>query len=226
MISTANPSRVEACRRYGAELVMTDDIHQAFDLAEDIQRKEGRFFVHPFEGPGVATGTGTVGLEISEQLDQFDAVVVPVGGGGLIGGISNAIKQLRPDCEVIGVEPDGADSMHRSFAAGKPQSIDQVGTIADSLGAPFALPYSFELCKANVDRLVLVSDRELRSTMGLLFERMKFAVEPACAASTAAFLGPLRESMQGKTVVLVFCGSNIDWKTFAEQVVFGSDDAD
>ena len=226
MISTANPSRVEACRRYGAELVMTDDIHQAFDLAEDIQRKEGRFFVHPFEGPGVATGTGTVGLEISEQLDQFDAVVVPVGGGGLIGGISNAIKQLRPDCEVIGVEPDGADSMHRSFAAGKPQSIDQVGTIADSLGAPFALPYSYELCKANVDRLVLVSDRELRSTMGLLFERMKFAVEPACAASTAAFLGPLRESMQGKTVVLVFCGSNIDWKTFAEQVVFGSDDAD
>jgi len=226
MISTANPARVEACRRYGAELVFTDDIHQAFELAENIKREEGRYFVHPFEGPDIAAGTGTVGLEICEQCDDFDAVVIPVGGGGLIGGISNAVKQLRPDCEVIGVEPEGANSMQRSFAAGEPKSIEQVETIADSLGAPFALPYSFELCKANVDRLVLVSDRQLRETMGILFERMKFAVEPACAATTAALLGPLSESLQAKSVVLVFCGSNIDWKTFADQAIFGDDRAD
>ena len=220
MINTANPARIEACRRYGAELVLVDDIHKAFDEAESIQKDEGRYFVHPFEGQEIATGTGTVGLEICEQCDDFDAVVVPVGGGGLIGGVSNAIKQLRPGSEVIGVEPVGADSMHRSFAAGEPRSIEKVATIADSLGAPFAMPYSYALCKQNVDRLTLVDDPQLRSAMGLLFEKMKLAVEPACAASTAALFGPLRESLRGKTVLLVFCGSNIDWSTFAAQADF------
>jgi threonine dehydratase len=220
MLGTASPARMEACRAFGAELVLTDDIHQAFDMAENIQKKEGRVFVHPFEGPGVATGTGTIGLEICEQCEQFDAVVVPIGGGGLIGGISNAVKQLRPDSEIVGVEPTGADTMHRSFAAGRPESIERVSTIADSLGAPFALPYSFELCKSNVDKLVRVEDEELRKSMGLMFEKMKFAVEPACAAATAALFGPLRETMSGKTVVLIFCGSNIDWETYADQAIF------
>jgi threonine dehydratase len=220
MISTANPARVEACRAFGAELVLTDDIHKAFELADDIQKNEGRFFVHPFEGPVIAAGTGTVGLEICQQCDDFDAVLVPIGGGGLIGGVANAVKQLKPDCRIIGVEPEGADSMHRSFDAGEPRAIDRVRTIADSLGAPFALPYSYALCKSNVDELVLVDDMQLRASMGLLFEKMKFAVEPACAAATAALFGPLREELRGKTVVLLFCGSNIDWPTYAEQVIF------
>jgi threonine dehydratase len=104
--------------------------------------------------------------------------------------------------------------------AGEPQSIDKVRTIADSLGAPFAMPYSFELCRQNVDQLTLVNDLALRTTMGLLFRLMKLAVEPACVASTAALLGPLRSQLAGRTVVLVFCGSNIDWKTFSQQAVF------
>jgi threonine dehydratase len=220
MISTANPARVEACRGYGAELVFTDDIHGAFAIAERIQQEEGRYLVHPFEGPEIAAGTGTVGLEICEQAGDFDALVVPIGGGGLLGGIANAVRQLNPACEIIGVEPEGADSMHRSFDAGKPQPIDRVTTIADSLGAPFALPYSYALCRANVDRLALVDDRQLRTAMGLLFRDMKIAVEPACAATTAALLGPLRDSLQGKTVVLLFCGSNIDWETFSRQAIF------
>lgn len=220
MLGSANPYRVAVCRGYGAEVIIVDDVHEAFEVAERIEREEGRFFVHPFEGPGVATGTGTVGLEICEQVDDFDALIVPIGGGGLMGGISNAVKQLRPDVEIIGVEPTGANSMHLSFAAGEPQGIDKVRTIADSLGAPFALPYSFELCRENVDRLVEVDDHALRRTMGFLFQRLKFAVEPACAASTAALLGPLRKDLAGKRVVLVFCGSNIDWATFSEQVLF------
>lgn len=220
MISTANPARVEACRRYGAELVFTDDIHGAFAIADRIQQEEGRFLVHPFEGPEIAAGTGTVGLEICEQADNFDALVVPIGGGGLLGGIANAVRQLNPNCEIIGVEPEGADTMHRSFEAGEPQPIDQVTTIADSLGAPFALPYSYALCRANVDRLVKIDDRQLRSAMGMLYRDMKIAVEPACAATTAALLGPLRDSLQGKKVVLLFCGSNIDWETFARQAIF------
>jgi len=217
MTGSANPSRVAACQSYGAEIVIADDVHQAFDLAQEIQDQEGRFFVHPFEGVSVALGTGTVGLEICEQVDAFDAIVIPVGGGGLIGGISNAVKQLRPDVEVIGVEPEGADSMHRSFASGEPESIDKVTTIADSLGAPFAMPYSFELARRNVDRLVMVDDTAIRKAMGFLFQSMKIAVEPACATSTAALLGPLRESLRGKRVVLVMCGSNIDWATFSQQ---------
>jgi threonine dehydratase len=225
MIGTANPSRIAACRDMGAEIVMVDDVHEAFAAAEEIQSEEGRQFVHPFEGPDVALGTGTLGLEIHEQCEAFDAVVVTIGGGGLIGGVANALKQLRPDCEVIGVEPTGADSMHRSFAAGSPQQIESVNTIADSLGAPFALPYSFELCRRNVDRLCRVDDDEIRRAMGMLFKRMKVAVEPACAASSAALLGPLREHLRGKQTVLVFCGSNIDWQTFSAQAIMEDDAA-
>lgn len=107
MIRTVSPVRIESCGHYGAEVVLADDVHEAFDLAKGIEADEGRFFVHPFEGPSVALGTGTVGLEICEQVDDFDALVVPVGGGGLIAGIANAVKQLRPDSSVIGVEPEG-----------------------------------------------------------------------------------------------------------------------
>ena len=110
--------------------------------------------------------------------------------------------------------------MHRSFASGKPESIDEVRTIADSLGAPFAAPYSFSLCQQHVDRLTLVDDSQLRHTMGFLFREMHIAIEPACAASAAALLGPLHKDLQGKRVVLVMCGSNIDWQTFEEQAIF------
>ena len=219
MIASANPGRIAACRDYGGEVIMAENAHLAFELAEKIQQDEGRAFVHPFDGPDIATGTGTVGLEISEQVDDFDAVVVAIGGGGLIGGISNALKQLKPDCQVFGVEAEGADSMHRSFAAGRAKSIDKVRTIADSLGAPFATPYSYGLCKKNVDQLAMVSDRELQKAMGFLYKHMKIAVEPACAATTAALLGPLREQLQGRKVVLVFCGSNIDWPTWQAQAI-------
>jgi len=220
MVSSANPFRVESCRSFGGEVVLADNVHDAFDVAERIQQEEGRYFVHPFEGRSIALGTGTVGLEICDQIEDFDTLVVPVGGGGLIGGVSNAVKQLRPDCQIIGVEPDGADSMHRSRAAGEPRSIERVTTIADSLGAPFAMPHSFALTERNVDRLAKVSDDELRRTMGFLFRAMKLAVEPACAASTAALLGPLRDELRGKRVVLLMCGSNIDWHTFEQQAIF------
>jgi threonine dehydratase len=217
MIPSANPSRVAACKAYGGEVVIADDVHSAFELAQQICDDEGRYFVHPFEGPSIALGTGTVGLEICEQVEDFDTLIVPVGGGGLIGGISNAVKQMRPDVEIIGVEPEGADSMHQSFANGEAVRIDRVETIADSLGAPFAMPYSFELTRKNVDRLAMVTDAQLRKAMGFLFHSMKIAVEPACTATTAALMGPLKDSLEGKRVVLVMCGSNIDWATFSEQ---------
>ena len=221
MIKSASPVRIEACRHYGAEVMLADDVHAAFDLAEEIREKEGRYFVHPFEGPNVALGTATVGLEICEQVGEFDVIVVPIGGGGLCAGISSAVRQIYPACTVIGVEPEGADSMHRSFASGQPEAIEKVTTIADSLGAPFAAPYSFELCRQNVDELVMVNDDEIKESMGMLFRDLKIAVEPACAASTAALCGPLNGRFAGKKVVLLLCGSNIDWKTFESQAHLG-----
>lgn len=217
MTASANPGRVDACRRWGANIEFAGDVHEAFAMAEEICAREGRYFVHPFDGVAVATGTGTVGLEICEQVADIDAVVVAIGGGGLIGGIANAVRQIDSRIEVIGVEPVGADSMHRSLLAGEPIGIDKVRSIADSLGAPFALPYSFALCRDHVSRVVLVEDQALRDAMGFLFRAARIAVEPACAAATAALLGPLRDSLAGKRVVLVFCGSNIDWASFARE---------
>jgi threonine dehydratase len=157
------------------------------------------------------------GLEICEQVGDFDVIIIPIGGGGLCAGISSAVKQIMSSCTVIGVEPEGANSMHRSFASGKPEAIEKVTTIADSLGAPFAASYSFELCRQNVDELVLVSDDEIKAAMGMLFREQKIAVEPACAASTAALFGPLKDRFTGKKVILILCGSNIDWNTYESQ---------
>lgn len=215
MTRTASPVRIDACRELGAELVLADDVHRAFELVEDIREREGRYFVHPFEGPFVALGTGTIGLEICEQVGDFDVVIIPIGGGGLCAGISSAVKQIMSSCTVIGVEPEGANSMQRSFASGKPERIETVSTIADSLGAPFAAPYSFELCRRFVDDIVIISDEEMRAAMGMLFREQKIAVEPACAASTAALAGPLKGRFDGQKVVLILCGSNIDWHSYA-----------
>lgn len=215
MPKSANPFRVGRCRELGAEVDLVDDVHAAFERVHEVERTEGRTFVHPFEGERTALGTATVGLELMEQAPGLDAVVVPIGGGGLCAGIASAVKLVRPETLVFGVEPEGADTMRRSFAAGSPQSIDAVRTIADSLGAPHAAPYSFELCRRNVDGLVTVDDDALRRAMKLLFVSAKLAVEPAGAAATAALCGPLRERLAGQRVGIVVCGANIDPATFA-----------
>ena len=217
MLSTANPARAAACRAYGVEIVPADDVHTAFDVAHQIERDEGRTLIHPFEGRNTVLGTAGVGLELADAVSGLDAVIVPIGGGGLCAGVATAIKLAQPDCRVFGVEPEGADSMHRSFAAGEPQAIDRVRTIADSLGAPHAAPYTYALCRRYVDELVKISDDQIRAGMRLLFAGAKLAVEPAGAAATAALCGPLRERLAGQRVGLIVCGANIDVATFAAQ---------
>ena len=221
MPRNANRLRVQRCEELGVEVVLVDDVHLAFEEADRLVRDEGRTFIHPFEGKEVALGTGTVALEFLEDAPGLDAVVVPIGGGGLCAGIATAVKAMRPGCEVFGVEPEGADSMHRSFAAGSPQSIPEVRTIADSLGAPYCAPYSFALCRRFVDALCKVDDSALFRAMTLLYDDVKLAVEPAGAATTAALLGPLRERLRGKRVGLIVCGANLDEKTFADYVAVG-----
>lgn len=215
MPKTANPARVALCRAYGAEVVLADDVYAAFAEVERIQHDEGRGFIHPFEGETTVLGTATVGWELCNQVGNLDAVIVPIGGGGLIAGIACAVKQMQPQCKVFGVEPEGADSMSRSFAAGSPQKLERVDTIADSLAAPYALPYSFNVTRRFVDEIVTLPDAAMQRAMGLLFADMKLAVEPAGAAATAALCEPLRERLQGRRVGVIVCGSNIDLATFA-----------
>lgn len=210
----ANPFRQRRCRELGAHVTLVEDIHQAFAAARAAADTDGLAYIHPFEGKPIALGTATVGLELMEQVDALDAVIVPVGGGGLLAGIAAAVKQLNPNCAVYGVEPLGADTMYRSFEAGSPQQIAKVETIADSLGSPTALPYSCGLCRKFADEIVLVTDDQLRWGMKLLFEEMKLVAEPAAAAATVAALGPLRDRLRGKRVGVIVCGSNIDLDTF------------
>lgn len=223
MPKTASPLRIAACRALGADVVLADDIAAAFATVQQIERDEGRTFLHPFESEAMVLGAATLGLEFLRQTGQLDALFVPIGGGGLAAGVAVAVKRLQPRCRVIGVEPRGADTMHRSFAAGSPQRIERVATIADSLGAPMAMPTSFALCRRFVDELVMVDDDELCRAMWLLFADAKLAVEPAGAATTAAML-QLGERLRGQRIGLIVCGANIDAATFADCLRRGAQD--
>ena len=221
MMKAADPVRVAGCRALGAEVVQCDDVHAAFDEADRIVEEEGRRFVHPFESPLTVLGTATCGRECALQMPDLDIMVVPVGGGGLIAGMARAFKLLQPDCKVIGVEPTGADSLTRSFAAGSPQALEKVDTIADSLGAPRALPYSFAVARTHVDALVRIEDAAMLRTMALVYDALKIALEPAGAAATAAVMGPLRDACAGKRVGVIFCGSTIGEARFADLIAKG-----
>jgi threonine dehydratase len=218
MIKTASPARVALCRQFGAEVVMTDDGAQAFERVRHIEAEEGRFFVHPFNGYRTVLGTATLGYEWATQSPDLDAVVLPVGGGGLAAGVSTALRLTNPRIHVYGVEPEGADAMSKSFAANHTVKMGPMHSIADSLMAPHTEQYSYELCRRHIDKLVTVSDDQLRVAMLHLFEQLKLAVEPACAAATAAVLGPLRDTLQGKRVGILLCGTNTDPETFTRHL--------
>jgi threonine dehydratase len=214
----ANPFRVAECQRYGAEIVLEPDFQVAFRRVDEIREREGRTLVHPFEGLRTARGTGTLGLEFIEQVPDLEAVIIPVGGGGLAAGVSTALRLSKPDIEIYGVEPFGADSMYRSFEKGSPQAIEKIDTIADSLGAPYALPISYALCRASIDEIVRIRDEEMVAAMRFLLGHVRLAVEPAGASATAALLGPLRERLAGRRVGLIVCGSNIDAATYSRLI--------
>jgi len=214
MPKTANQFRVDKCKSHGATVELVDDVHIAFERVKEIEQEENRVFIHPFEGEKIALGTATVGLELYQDAPNLDAVIVPIGGGGLCAGISTAIKQMNPDCKIYGVEPAGADSMSKSLEAGRPVEIDKVDTIADSLGSPHAAPYSFGLCQRFVDEVVTVTDLKLAQMMRIMFEEMKLAVEPAGASAMAGAVGPLAEKVVGKNVGIIVCGTNIDTQSF------------
>ena len=214
MPQNANPLRIRMARDLGAEIDFADSPHNAFTRVQQIEQEEGRTFIHPFEGPLTLQGTGTAGLEFSKQVPKLDAMVLPIGGGGLCGGFAAALKQIWPEIKIYGVEPEGANSMYRSFQQGKPATLDSIDTIADSLAPPKAEPYTFSVCRQFVDEIVLVSDDQLKEAMRHLFFGMKLAVEPAGAASTAGLMGPLKDKIQNQRVGIIACGTNIDIDDF------------
>jgi threonine dehydratase len=219
LFRTASAERVAQCRRFGAEIVVAGNSSEAFDIVRRIEAEEGRYFVHPFNGYRTVLGTATLGYEWATQAPDLDAVILPIGGGGLAAGVSTALRLANPRVRVYGVEPEGADAMSRSFAANHTVRLSHMHSIADSLMAPHTEQYSYELCRRHIDRIVTVSDDDLRAAMRVLFDQLKLAVEPACATATAGLLGPLRDTLQGRRVGVLLCGTNTDPASLAGQLL-------
>ncbi len=221
MVKTANPFRVALAESEGATVIRADDAVAAFAEVERIKAADGYAAVHPFEGHAVACGTGTLGVEFLEQVPDLDAVIVSIGGGGLAGGLSHAIKLINPKCLVLGVEPVEADAMSRSLRAGAPVKLDRVDTVADSLAPPMALPYAFGLCRANLHDIVTIDDDAICAGLALMQLEAKLAVEPAAGAVAAALFGPYRKRLAGRRIGLIVCGANIDGETYGRHLVRG-----
>jgi len=213
MPKTANPYRIQRCREEGAEIVFGNDIGELMGKVETLQQERGLALVHPFEGWHTVEGTATVGLELMQDIPNLDAVLVPVGGGGLIAGVASAVKACNPNCRVIGIEPSGARGMAASLMKGEPLASVPVNTIADSLGAPLHLPITFGLVQEHVDTMVDVDEQALRDAMRWIFTSLKLAVEPACAATIAALMGPL-QNIDAERIGIIVCGTNIDEMTY------------
>ena len=218
IISPANPARIAQARAWGAKVELIDNAEAAFQRVLNIEKEDGKTLVHPFEGRSITIGTGALGMEWLEQAPDLDALVIPVGGGGLIAGIGSAVKRIRPEIAVYGAEPFGADSMFQSLTRNEPVQANRVDSIADSLRAPNAREYSFGLARRHMDDLGRVGDDDIRKAMRLILQELKMMVEPACATATAAALGPLRERLEGKHVGVLLCGSNIDLATFSRLI--------
>lgn len=205
----ANAFKVDAIRRYGATVVAAGRSYSgAFEEAVRAQKESGATLVHAYDDPMVVAGQGTVGLELLADLPEVDTVLVPIGGGGLISGIAMYVKERRPGVRVVGVEPVGANAMHRSLQAGKIVTLERVDTIADGLAASAPGRLTFELCRRYVDEVVLVQDDEMLRAIRLAFEWEHLLAEPAGAAALAALLYHHRPAPKEKIAVIV-SGANV-----------------
>ena len=206
----ASEAKIAATRGYGAEVdLAAAGPAQAFDRLHEVMAETGRTLVHPFDGPRTMAGQGTVGLEIVEDVPDVAVVVVPIGGGGLIGGVSTAVRALRPDARVIGVEPEISTAMHAAVAAGEPVPVEP-RSVADGLNAPFAGTSCLAAVREHVEQVVLVSENEIKDAFRFLYQRAKLACEPAGAAATAALLAGKVPFEPGERVVAIVSGGNVE----------------
>jgi threonine dehydratase len=211
MPAGANPSKVAAVREYGAEAVLYGTLwDDAYARALEIAAERGLTFVHPFKDREIMSGQGTVACEILDDLPEVEVVVIPIGGGGLLAGMAMALRQLKPDVRIVGVEPDGSANMFRSRAAGRPVDLESVVTVADGLATRRTDPDVFAIIDAQVDDLVTVSDADLVQAMRFLLERTKLVTEPSGAAAVAALLSGKVAIPAGARTVAVLSGGNLD----------------
>ncbi len=204
-------SKIEATRAYGGEVVLTDG--SLVDALHDLIASRRLTLIHPFDDLAIMAGQGTVGLEVLEDVPDLDAVIVPVGGGGLISGIATAVKSARPRVRVIGVEPTGADGVSRGLAAGRPVTLGRTTTIADGLAAPFAGEHTLRHIRQLVDDIVLVDDDDIVAGLRLIMRRCKLAAEPSGAAALAALLSEALSLPRASVVACVVSGGNVDLDT-------------
>ena len=204
-------SKVEATKRYGAEVCLVKGVYDdAYKKAIELKNEKGLTFIHPFDDPDVIAGQGTIGLEILTQLPSADVVVVPIGGGGLISGIAYTIKKLKPSCKIYGVQAAGAPSMEQSITDGEIETLNEVNTIADGIAVKTPGNLTYDLCQKYVDGIVTVTDDEIALAILTLLEQQKLIAEGAGAVPVAAVMNGKIPDIEGKNVVCVVSGGNID----------------
>ena len=203
-------SKVEATKSYGAEVCLVEGVYDdAYRRALELRDEKGYTFIHPFNDPDVIAGQGTIALELIEQLDKIDAVLVPIGGGGLIAGVAFTLKTLKPDIKVYGVQAAGAPSMANSVKDGKIIRLPSVSTIADGIAVKEPGDLTYELCSKYVDEILTVSDDEISAAILALMEQHKLVTEGAGAVAVAAAMFG-KVDLKGKKAVCLLSGGNID----------------
>ena len=211
MPSDAPASKIAAVQGYGAEIVFHADRPTLFDKLNEVRETRGLTFVHPFDDPVVLAGAGTAGLEIAEDVPEVDAVVVAVGGGGLLGGVASAVKQVRPAARVVAVELEAGPGLKPALEAGKPIPVTRpADTLADGMTPPFVGALPLAIAREAVDEIVTVTEEEIREGMRLLMTRAKLVVEGAGAAATAALVAGKVRFPAGSRVVALVSGGNVD----------------
>ncbi len=203
-------SKVEATRSYGAKVELVKGVYDdAYNRAIELRDESGMEFIHPFNDEMVIAGQGTIGLEILEQLSDVDSVIIPIGGGGLISGVAYAIKSLKPDCKIYGVQSSGAPSMYNSFKEKQIKTLANVSTIADGIAVKTPGTLTFDLVMKYVDEIVTVSDDEVAAAILAMMEKQKLVAEGAGAVSVAAAMFN-KVPLEGKKTVCLISGGNID----------------
>ncbi len=203
-------SKVEATRSYGAEICLVEGVYDdAYQKAQQLRDEKGYTFIHPFDDPDVIAGQGTIALELAEQVPDMDAVIVPIGGGGLISGIAYTLKNLNPNVKIYGVQASGAPSMLNSIHDAHIETLDSVFTIADGIAVKQPGSITYEICSKYVDEIVTVTDDEISAAILALMEQHKLVTEGAGAvAVAAAMFGKM--DLTGKKTVCLLSGGNID----------------
>jgi threonine dehydratase len=216
MPKTADPFRIDKCKNLGAEVILAENVDDAFRRLDEIEKEENRFVLHPFNQENMIIGSATCCAEILDQMGDIDILIIPIGGGGLIGGMAHYLDQINSSVELLGVEPVGADSFTKSLEKKSAVRINKVDTIADSLGAPMAMDFSFNIAKKRVSQVERVTDDEIRDAMITMRDRLGFIVEPACATSLAGLQERYKKKCEGKKVGIIACGSNISFDRYNE----------